>query len=75
MVLEPDEVLFAQEYVHCVGQIVGVILANSPELAVQAADLVHVSYVELEAVITIGNAPPFLICLQFSTLGGVSIFP
>ena len=56
MCLEPDEVLFAEDYVHCVGQIVGVVVADTPELAVRAADLVQVSYVELEAVITIEQA-------------------
>ena len=55
MVLEPDEVLFAQGTVLCVGQVIGVILAETPEIAAQAVDLVHVSYEDLETVITIGN--------------------
>ena len=56
MVLEPDEVLFAQGYVQCVGQIIGVILADTPDNAAKAVGLVRVSYEDLEAVITIEQA-------------------
>ena len=53
MIYEWDEWLFADDEVRCVGQIIGVIVAKSPEEASTAADLVQVDYEVLEPVVTI----------------------
>ncbi|XP_068152790.1 xanthine dehydrogenase [Drosophila tropicalis] len=46
-----DEQVFADEEVHCVGQIVGAIVAESKALAQRASRLVQVEYEELSPVI------------------------
>ena len=56
MVLEPDECLFADEYVYCVGQIIGVVVASDQETANKAAYQVSVQYTTVEPIITIEDA-------------------
>lgn len=51
-----DEECFAEEKVVCVGQPIGMIVANTHELATAAADKVKVEYEELPSVITIQDA-------------------
>ncbi|KAF7824255.1 xanthine dehydrogenase 1-like [Senna tora] len=51
-----DEELFAEEYVTCVGQVIGVVVADTHENAKLAARKVHVEYEELPAILTIQDA-------------------
>ncbi|XP_027342144.1 xanthine dehydrogenase 1-like isoform X5 [Abrus precatorius] len=51
-----DEDLFAVEYVTCVGQVIGVIVADTHENAKIAARKVHVEYEELPAILSIQDA-------------------
>lgn len=51
-----DEECFASEEVVCVGQPVGMVVADSHELATAAADKVHIVYDELPSIITIQDA-------------------
>eukprot|EP00752_Nemacystus_decipiens_P001718 g1661.t2 len=51
-----DEEVFAVEEVHCVGQVIGAVLAESAALAEKAAKLVTVRYEELPTVMTIEDA-------------------
>ncbi|XP_022988003.1 xanthine dehydrogenase 1-like isoform X2 [Cucurbita maxima] len=52
----PDEELFASEFVTCVGQIIGVVVADTHENAKLAARKVHVEYEELPAILSIEDA-------------------
>ena len=56
MIIENDEWLFAEEFVYCVGQVIGVIAAETPEIAQKAADMVKVDYEVLKPVITMEEA-------------------
>ncbi|KAL6195945.1 hypothetical protein ACLB2K_031562 [Fragaria x ananassa] len=51
-----DEELFASEYVTCVGQVIGVVVADTHEKAKLAATKVHVEYEELPAILSIQDA-------------------
>ncbi|XP_031739338.1 xanthine dehydrogenase 1 isoform X2 [Cucumis sativus] len=51
-----DEELFASEFVTCVGQIIGVVVADTHENAKLAARKVHVEYEELPAILSIEDA-------------------
>ncbi|KAF8369542.1 hypothetical protein HHK36_032438 [Tetracentron sinense] len=51
-----DEELFASEFVTCVGQIIGVVVANTHENAKFAARKVHIEYEELPAILSIEDA-------------------
>ncbi|KAL8465182.1 hypothetical protein ACS0TY_034614 [Phlomoides rotata] len=51
-----DEELFASEVVTCVGQVIGVVVADTHENAKQAARKVHIQYEELPAVLSIEDA-------------------
>ncbi|XP_072032537.1 xanthine dehydrogenase/oxidase-like [Amphiura filiformis] len=51
-----DEELFATKQVHCVGQIIGGIVAENQAIAQRAAKLVKIQYEELEPIITIEDA-------------------
>jgi len=51
-----DERVFADKFVHCVGNIIGVILANDQDTAQKAARAVQVEYKVLPAIITIDEA-------------------
>ncbi|KAK6119792.1 hypothetical protein DH2020_046461 [Rehmannia glutinosa] len=51
-----DEELFASEIVTCVGQVIGVVVADTHENAKHAARKVHVQYEELPAVLSINDA-------------------
>ncbi|CAM9382433.1 unnamed protein product, partial [Hapterophycus canaliculatus] len=51
-----DEEVFAVDEVHCVGQVIGAVLADTAAIAEQAAKLVAVRYEELPAVMTIEDA-------------------
>ncbi|KAL8129334.1 hypothetical protein V2J09_018489 [Rumex salicifolius] len=52
----PDEELFASEFVTCVGQVIGVVVADTHENAKLAAREVHVEYEEMTPVISIEDA-------------------
>ncbi|XP_068339834.1 xanthine dehydrogenase 1-like [Pyrus communis] len=51
-----DEELFASEFVTCVGQVIGVVVADTHENAKLAARKVHVEYEELPAILSIQDA-------------------
>lgn len=51
-----DEELFASEFVTCVGQAIGVVVADTHENAKLAARKVHVEYEELPAILSIEDA-------------------
>ncbi|KAM5584530.1 xanthine dehydrogenase 1 [Rosa sericea] len=51
-----DEELFASEFVTCVGQVIGVVVADTHEKAKLAAMKVHVEYEELPAILSIQDA-------------------
>ncbi|XVF19258.1 hypothetical protein REPUB_Repub11eG0094600 [Reevesia pubescens] len=51
-----DEELFASEFVTCVGQVIGVVVADTHENAKLGARKVHVEYEELPAVLSIEDA-------------------
>ncbi|CAM9234191.1 unnamed protein product, partial [Hapterophycus canaliculatus] len=51
-----DEEMFAVDEVHCVGQIIGAVLADTAAIAKQAAKHVTVRYEELPALMTIEDA-------------------
>ncbi|XP_070572690.1 xanthine dehydrogenase/oxidase-like [Ptychodera flava] len=51
-----DEEIFATNTVHCVGQVIAAVVAETKELATRAAKLVKVEYEDLEAIITIEEA-------------------
>lgn len=48
-----DEELFASKEVHCVGFVIGVVVADTHQNAVDAAKLVHVDYKDLHHITTI----------------------
>ncbi|RUP47663.1 Molybdopterin-binding domain of aldehyde dehydrogenase-domain-containing protein [Jimgerdemannia flammicorona] len=64
-----SEPFFAVDEVHAVGQYIGMVIADSKELAVEAARLVKIEYEELPAILTLKDAiskksyltPPFQI--------------
>ncbi|KAF9292879.1 hypothetical protein BGZ88_006024 [Linnemannia elongata] len=51
-----DEEIFASEEVHCVGQIIGVIVADTQVIAQEAARKVKIEYIDLPHVVTIDEA-------------------
>ncbi|KAF9598089.1 hypothetical protein IFM89_024434 [Coptis chinensis] len=51
-----DEELFASQFVTCVGQVIGVVVADTHENAKLAAWKVHVEYEELPSVLSIKDA-------------------
>ncbi|KAF9200620.1 hypothetical protein BGZ49_009139 [Haplosporangium sp. Z 27] len=51
-----DEEIFASEEVHCVGQIIGVIVADTQAIAQEAARKVKIEYIDLPHVVTIDEA-------------------
>ncbi|XAR60386.1 Xanthine dehydrogenase, partial [Bertholletia excelsa] len=51
-----DEELFATEFVTCVGQVIGVVVADTHQHAKLAARKVHVEYEELPAILSIQDA-------------------
>ncbi|XP_056168904.1 xanthine dehydrogenase 1-like [Syzygium oleosum] len=51
-----DEELYASEFVTCVGQVIGVVVADTQENAKLAARKVHVEYEELPAIFSIEDA-------------------
>ncbi|CAG8551090.1 15786_t:CDS:10 [Acaulospora morrowiae] len=51
-----DEEVFASDEVNCVGQIIGLIVADSQEIAKEAADLVVIEYEVLPHILTIEEA-------------------
>ncbi|KAK4384529.1 Xanthine dehydrogenase 1 [Sesamum angolense] len=51
-----DEELFASGIVTCVGQVIGVVVADTHENAKHAARMVHIQYEELPAVLSIEDA-------------------
>ncbi|RZC77500.1 hypothetical protein C5167_001722 [Papaver somniferum] len=51
-----DEELFASEFVTCVGQLIGVVVADTHDNAKLAARKVHVEYEELPSVLSIKDA-------------------
>ncbi|TYH53959.1 hypothetical protein ES332_D09G135900v1 [Gossypium tomentosum] len=51
-----DEELFASEFVTCVGQVIGIVVAETHENAKLAARKVHVEYEELPAILSIEDA-------------------
>ncbi|TVU00883.1 hypothetical protein EJB05_53661 [Eragrostis curvula] len=51
-----DEEVFASEVVTCVGQIIGIVVADTHDNAKNAANKVHIEYSELPAVLSIEEA-------------------
>ncbi|XP_070572676.1 xanthine dehydrogenase/oxidase-like [Ptychodera flava] len=51
-----DEEIFAANKVHCVGHVIAAVVAETKELATQAAKLVKVEYEDIEPIITIEEA-------------------
>ena len=51
-----DEEIFATEYVTCVGQVIGVVVAETRALALKAADAVKIEYDVLEPILSIEDA-------------------
>ncbi|KAK7335800.1 hypothetical protein VNO80_27854 [Phaseolus coccineus] len=51
-----DEELFAVDHVTCVGQVIGIVVADTHENAKIAARKVHVNYEELPAILSIQDA-------------------
>ncbi|KAE9585980.1 putative xanthine dehydrogenase [Lupinus albus] len=51
-----DEELYATEYITCVGQVIGVVVADTHENAKIAASKVHVEYEDLPAILSIQDA-------------------
>ncbi|KAF9439068.1 hypothetical protein BGZ76_000550 [Entomortierella beljakovae] len=51
-----DEVIFAEDTVHCVGQIIGMILADSQAIAQEAVQMIKIDYEDLPAIFTIDEA-------------------
>ncbi|XP_057849574.2 xanthine dehydrogenase 1 isoform X2 [Cryptomeria japonica] len=51
-----DEELFASKFVTCVGQVIGIVVADTHENAKTASQKVHVEYEELPAVLCIKDA-------------------
>ncbi|CAN0492256.1 unnamed protein product, partial [Ectocarpus sp. 8 AP-2014] len=51
-----DEEVFAVDEVHCLGQVIGAVLAESAAIAESAAKLVTVRYEELPSIMTIEDA-------------------
>ncbi|KAG0086893.1 hypothetical protein BGZ92_007779 [Podila epicladia] len=51
-----DEEIFASEEVHCVGQIIGVIVADNQVIAQEAARKVKIEYIDLPHIVTIDEA-------------------
>ncbi|GMI97444.1 xanthine dehydrogenase 1, XANTHINE DEHYDROGENASE 1 [Hibiscus trionum] len=51
-----DEELFASEFVTCVGQVIGIVVADTHENAKLAAGKVHIEYEELPAILSIEDA-------------------
>ncbi|GAB5373512.1 hypothetical protein AAMO2058_001758500, partial [Amorphochlora amoebiformis] len=51
-----DEELFASNTVHCVGQVIGVVVAETHKLAVEAAKEVKIEYKQLPAILSIEDA-------------------
>ncbi|XP_027077855.1 xanthine dehydrogenase 1-like isoform X1 [Coffea eugenioides] len=51
-----DEELFASEFVTCVGQVIGVVVADTHENAKNAARRVHIEYDELPAILSMKDA-------------------
>ena len=56
MIYETDEWVFADGIVHCVGQIIGIVVADNQELALKAAHKVKVTYEVLKPIVTIDEA-------------------
>ena len=56
MIIKTDEITFAKEKVHCVGQTIAAVIARDQVTAQKAAKLVKVVYEELPAIITIEEA-------------------
>ena len=51
-----DEEVFASEYVTCVGHPVGIVVADTQDIALEASRLVRVKYEELPAILNIDEA-------------------
>ncbi|KAK3150156.1 hypothetical protein QOZ80_3AG0229370 [Eleusine coracana subsp. coracana] len=51
-----DEEIFASDVVTCVGQIIGIIVADTHDNAKNAANKVHIEYSELPAILSIDEA-------------------
>ncbi|CAL4940191.1 unnamed protein product [Urochloa decumbens] len=51
-----DEEVFASEVVTCVGQIIGIVVADTHDNAKNAANKVHIEYSELPAILSIEDA-------------------
>ncbi|WOK95472.1 xanthine dehydrogenase [Canna indica] len=52
----PDEELFASEFVTCVGQVIGVVVADTHDNAKNASNKVHIDYEDLPAILSIRDA-------------------
>ena len=55
-IIAKDEEFFASKEFHCVGQLIGMILADTKNLAKKAASLVEIEYEMLDQIITIEDA-------------------
>lgn len=57
--------------VHCMGQIIGAVLADTPDIAKRAAELVVIAYEELPIVMTIEDAISAERCGRLKCYSGV----
>ncbi|KAI1317034.1 hypothetical protein EDD11_009100 [Mortierella claussenii] len=51
-----DEFIFAIDKVHCVGQQIGIVIADNQAIAQEAARLIKIEYLDLPAIVTMDEA-------------------
>ncbi|KAF9958088.1 hypothetical protein BGZ72_000893 [Mortierella alpina] len=51
-----DELVFAEDMVHCVGQLIAIVVADTQTIAQEGARMVRIEYQDLPAILTIDEA-------------------